>query len=282
MWEVAFWNPNSSGGIERISHVPDVAVPARFPHEVTIHQGRIERILSDDLARYSKRGVEYSSRVTSVSIDDGRDADYPIVVEVEKTGGSQTGDPHAGPELSRRRVRSKHLVGCDGARSLVRRAMESDLVGDSRDHIWGVVDLVVDTDFPDIRRRCAIHSNAGSIMVIPRERIATGDYLTRLYVQVNLEVPADEVNTSDKSDPITLGADARRKTKKRREMITLEGILEQAQAVFQPYKIKLKDGAEVDWWAAYQIGQRIAEKFVQRDSTGVPRLFISGDGKQVR
>lgn len=56
------------------------------------------------------------------------------------------------------------------------------LEGESLDHIWGVVDLVVDTDFPDIRRRCAIHSPAGSVMVIPRERIATGNYLTRLYV----------------------------------------------------------------------------------------------------
>jgi len=59
MSEVAFWNPkpgNSPGtgaGIERISFAPDVVVAARYKHEVTIHQGRIERILEDNLDQYS-------------------------------------------------------------------------------------------------------------------------------------------------------------------------------------------------------------------------------------
>lgn len=281
MWEVAFWNPDSRGNIERTSHVPDVAVPARFPHEVTIHQGRIERILADDLARYSQRGVDYSSKVVSVSLDEKADPEYPVLVEIEKIRDSQKGDPPAAAAKSRHRVRAKHLVGCDGAHSVVRRSMGLDLVGDSRDHIWGVVDLVVDTDFPDIRRRCAIHSNAGSVMVIPRERIATGDYLTRLYVQVNIEVPADEISGGDILDPATIDADkeARRKARERRAKITLEGLLQQAQAVFKPYRVKLKDGAEIDWWAAYQIGQRMTERFLQKSSDGVPRLFIAGDGK---
>jgi phenol 2-monooxygenase len=281
MWEVAFWNTDGQGNIERTSHVPDVAVPARYPHEVTIHQGRIERILSDDLARYSERGVDYSSKIISVIIDEVTDPEYPVVVEVEKIGDSGKENLGASSTRSKRSIRAKHLVGCDGAHSVVRRAMGLDLVGDSRDHIWGVVDLVVDTDFPDIRRRCAIHSSAGSVMVIPRERIATGDYLTRLYVQVNIEVPADELSGADVSDPANNDADteARRKARERRAKITLEGLLQQAQAVFKPYNIKLKDGAGVDWWAAYQVGQRMTEQFLQRSSDGVPRLFIAGDGK---
>jgi len=67
MEEVAFWNPvqsnanaNTNGngngshatGIERTSFAPDVNVPARFPFEVTIHQGRIERILEENLHLY--------------------------------------------------------------------------------------------------------------------------------------------------------------------------------------------------------------------------------------
>jgi phenol 2-monooxygenase len=51
--------------------------------------------------------------------------------------------------------------------------------GEQTDYIWGVIDLVPDTDFPDIRNRCVIHSNHGSCMVIPRE----GD-LVRLYIQL--------------------------------------------------------------------------------------------------
>lgn len=39
--------------------------------------------------------------------------------------------------------------------------------------------MVPETNFPDIRNRCAIHSNNGSCMIIPRE----GDMI-RLYVQL--------------------------------------------------------------------------------------------------
>jgi phenol 2-monooxygenase len=48
------------------------------------------------------------------------------------------------------------------------------------DFIWGVVDIIPETNFPDIRARCAIHSNNGSCMIIPRE----GD-MVRLYIQLS-------------------------------------------------------------------------------------------------
>ncbi|KAF7926568.1 hypothetical protein BELL_0599g00020 [Botrytis elliptica] len=52
------------------------------------------------------------------------------------------------------------------------------------DHIWGVVCFITDIMLPYLRKRHAIHSDAGSVMIIPRERISTGQYLTRLYVQI--------------------------------------------------------------------------------------------------
>lgn len=39
----------------------------------------------------------------------------------------------------------------------------------SIDFIWGVVDMVPDTDFPDVRNKSLIHSNYGSCLVVPRE-----------------------------------------------------------------------------------------------------------------
>jgi phenol 2-monooxygenase (NADPH) len=142
MWEVAFWNPASSSKsngvneqadkiIERTSIVPDVAVAARFPHEVTIHQGRIERILEDDLKRYSKRGVQRSSKLMKVEIDEDGDPEFPVLAEIETEGVKRT-------------VRSKHLVGADGAHSLVRRSMGLQLRGESQDHIWYVHRITYD------------------------------------------------------------------------------------------------------------------------------------------
>jgi phenol 2-monooxygenase len=264
MWEVAFWNPAPAPkNIERTSIVPDVAVPARFPHEVTIHQGRIERILEDDLSRYSERGVQRSSRLTRVKMDEETDPEFPVKVEIEGPSGLRT-------------VRTKHLVGADGAHSLVRRSMDLKLEGETSDYIWGVVDFVAETDFPDIRRRCAIHSDKGSVMVIPRERIATGEYLTRLYVHVQEEVKPD----SDIAAEEGISGENKSKARARREKITMESILVQAQEVFSPYKIRPRREDAVDWWAAYQIGQRVSEKFTKQDSKGVDRIFIVGDGKQ--
>jgi 2-polyprenyl-6-methoxyphenol hydroxylase-like FAD-dependent oxidoreductase len=261
MEEVAFWNPTGKTEgdvIERTSIVPDVSVPARFQHEVTIHQGRIERILETDLLRYSKRGVQRNTRLVDVRLDEEADGEFPIVAVIEVGDGDG--------EKEKRTIRSKYLVGADGAHSIVRRCMGLSLEGESLDHIWGVVDLVVDTDFPDIRRRTAIHSPAGSVMVIPRERIATGDYLTRLYVQV----PEIEIEAGD---------DRRAKdaAKARRAGVTLESIFQQAAEAFKPYYIRPKEDGAVDWWAAYQIGQRVSRQFTVKDLKGINRVFIAGD-----
>ena len=51
---------------------------------------------------------------------------------------------------------------------------------DTIDYIWGVIDTIPETNFPDIRNRCVIHSESGSCMVIPRE----GDKV-RLYIQLS-------------------------------------------------------------------------------------------------
>lgn len=239
----------------------DVAVPARFPHEVTIHQGRIERILEMDLLRYSKRGVQRNTKLVGVEIDEDGDAEFPIRAEIETEG-------------QRRIVRTKYLVGADGAHSAVRRNMGLKLEGESSDHIWGVVDLVVDTDFPDIRRRCAIHSPAGSVMVIPRERIATGDYLTRLYVQV----PGDVIPERDQQSETSTGPPPVADARARRSQVTEKTIFDNAAAAFKPYYIRPKKDGAVDWWAAYQIGQRVTDNFSVKDSKGVNRVFIVGDG----
>ncbi|EWZ30786.1 hypothetical protein BFJ63_vAg7667 [Fusarium oxysporum f. sp. narcissi] len=270
MEEVAFWNPvqsnaNTNGngshdtGIERTSFAPDVNVPARFPFEVTIHQGRIERILEENLHLYAgKSAIRRSHRFLEYTVDE-TNPEFPIMVKYEqdlKDGSTQQGT-----------VRTKYLIGADGARSKVRKCMGLELEGETTDHIWGVCDFVADTDFPDIRKRSAVHSDAGSVMVIPREQIATGEYLTRLYVQV-----AEEVDTSGDT-----GTDKKSADKKRRGAVTLEYIFEQARQVFAPYEIKIKEGTEPDWWAAYQIGQRMASRFSAKMSDGVERVFIVGD-----
>lgn len=258
MWEFAFWNTSDDPRkvIERTSVVPEVISPARFPYEATMHQGRVERIMETDLLRYSNRGVIRNTKLLSLRIDESGDSKFPVLAEIETDG-------------VRRFIRTKHLVGADGAHSKVRQSVGLQLDGQSLDHIWGVVDIVVDTDFPDIRRRCAIHSPAGSVMVIPRERISTGEYITRLYVQVPGVVGPDST---------VVDANLKTDAKVRRSKVTLEGILKQVEDAFKPYYIRPKREDAIDWWAAYQIGQRLCPEFIVKDSNGVGRVFIVGDG----
>jgi phenol 2-monooxygenase (NADPH) len=122
-------------------------------------------------------------------IDEKGNHDYPVLIEVEGIVDPQ--EDRDGVPKARRTPRAKHLVGADGAHSQVRQSMGLRLEGETTDHIWEVVDFVADTDFPDIRKPSAIHSNASSVMIIPRESISTGEYLTRLYVQAKEEVALD-------------------------------------------------------------------------------------------
>lgn len=94
------------------------------------------------------------------------------------------------------------------------------------DYIWGVVDIIPDTDFPDIRTRTSIHSLNGSCMIVPRE----GD-MVRLYLQL---MDADVVN------PETGRVD--------RDKMGPEKLMKVASKTFHPYSIRAE---EYHWWTLY-------------------------------
>lgn len=151
-------------------------------------------------------------------------------------------------------VRAKYVVGCDGARSLVRDSIGAVPQGDFANHAWGVVDMLAVTDFPDIRLKAAIQSgDEGNILLIPRE----GGYMVRLYVDLG------EIDPNNR--------DAFRNN-------TQEDVIAVAQRVLHPYTLDVKN---VVWFAVYQVGQRVTDRFddVPADEIGsrLPRVFIAGD-----
>jgi phenol 2-monooxygenase len=93
-----------------------------------------------------------------------------------------------------------------------------------------------------------------------------------------LYVHAPESLRSEAADEAEDETSTKQKSRTRRQALTLEQIFRQAQAVFAPYRIKIKENTTPDWWAAYQIGQRMSPKFTQRAPDGVDRVFIIGDG----
>ncbi|EFR01231.1 phenol 2-monooxygenase [Nannizzia gypsea CBS 118893] len=257
LWEMMVWKPSKDQNIERFSIIDTRIGPARYPQAITISQGIIEQVFDDDLAHHSQRGIQRNSKLVDISLDELGDPDFPVVATVETNGVPRT-------------IRTKFLVGTDGAHSSVRKCAGIQLNGESIDDFWGVIDFVADTDFPDIRRFGRVHSRKGTIMVIPREQTVDGDYLTRLYVQMPPQEVSEDVGLHAESN----SAEPRRS---RKSQITLEKIFQQVSEIFEPYYIRPKAGVDINWWTVYQIGQRIAEKFAIRDSKGLGRIFLAGD-----
>ncbi|KAG6841242.1 hypothetical protein C0991_000526 [Blastosporella zonata] len=199
MHQVAFYNPNpETGGIELTDRTPDVQDDSTpYPFEATLHQGAIEDIFLDSM---KKNGVEVSRPIVPVSIQisetekDSTDIDaYPVRVVLKHVDALEG-------QTDTEIVHAKYVIGADGENTvppsrgrplnkIVPQNFNIEMEGEQTDYVWGVVDMIPDTDFPDIRNRCAIHSNHGSCMIIPRE----GDKV-RFYVQLGSREAIDATN----------------------------------------------------------------------------------------
>lgn len=241
-----------------------------------LHQGWIEGYFQDNLKKYGGEQADHSTMPESMEIDLSKvndDSAYPVKVVLrhlqddaatpeqyghkvgnglfrsanlvnaaEEDSGLDSTESAESTEI----VNCKYVLGADGAHSWVRRQLGFKMIGEQTDYVWGVLDIEPLTNFPDIRNRCAIHSEKdGSVMIIPREGA-----LVRFYIQLQ-DVEKD--------------ANGR----VAREKITPEMILAQCQKIFAPYTITYE---KISWFTAYQIGQRVTDNFSAHD-----RVFISGD-----
>jgi phenol 2-monooxygenase len=247
--ETTFWKPDDARheNIVRSGRVQDVEDGlSEFPH-VVINQARVHDFYLD-VMRKSATGLEpyYSRRLVDVTTDSGSgDNAYPVTVRLERLDPDHQGQMET--------VKARYVVGCDGARSTVRKSIGRALYGDSANHAWGVMDVLAVTDFPDVRFKCLIRATAGGMIIIPRE----GGYLFRLYVDLG-----------------ELGADERVADRK----ITAENLIAAARKILAPHTLDVK---EVAWWSVYEIGQRLCDKFDDVPEAEVavrlPRVFIAGD-----
>ncbi|OBT40636.1 hypothetical protein VE00_08349 [Pseudogymnoascus sp. WSF 3629] len=235
VYEVAFWDPTSAqDGIHRTgtwASCPSF-IDARYPFTTLLHQGHIERAFIGDL---EKNGVEIQRpwTITGFKTDTYVNSTYPVEVSIAHIDGKAT-----------ETVRAKYLFGGEGARSFIRDQLKIGITHkDPIAHVWGVMDGVVQTDFPDIKMKCTIHSEHGSIMVIPRE-----ENMVRLYIQI--------ASSTDKNwHP--------------KRTATEEEVQAAAKKIMAPYNISWE---RVEWFSVYPIGQGIAGKY-----TLDHRVFLGGD-----
>lgn len=218
---------------------------SEMPHMI-LNQARVHDMYLDIMRNSPSRlEPDYSLELANLTIDPAG-GEYPVTatlawLDVGREGRTVT-------------VRARYVVGCDGARSAVRRAIGRELVGDAANQAWGVMDVLAVTDFPDVRCKTLIQSTSeGNIIIIPRE----GGHLIRLYVELDKLEVGERIASRN---------------------ITIEQLIAAAQRIFRPYTIDVRD---VVWWSAYEIGQRLTDKFDDvpegEVSTRLPHVFICGD-----
>jgi 2-polyprenyl-6-methoxyphenol hydroxylase-like FAD-dependent oxidoreductase len=247
--ETTFWKPDEKqrDHIVRSGWVQDVEDGlSEFPH-VVINQARVHDFYLDVMRRSRSRlEPHYSRRLVDLQVDTSGDSAYPVTAKLERVDTAHEGQIET--------VRARYAVGCDGARSVVRKCIGRTLSGDSANHAWGVMDVLAVTDFPDVRCKTLIQSDSGgSIIIIPRE----GGYLFRLYIEMD-KLAVDE-RVSDRN-------------------ISAEHLIAAAQRIFRPHTLDVK---EVAWWSVYEIGQRLCDKFDDVPEADIarrpPHVFIAGD-----
>ena len=219
---------------------PDVTNATPNPYVSVVHQGNTEHVFISDLAVH---GVTIDRPVRFIDFKNGCDHEYPLAARLKDSNTGMIED-----------VPTKYILGCDGAGSIVRQTLQivSD-IQQSKDS-WAVADTCVSTDFPDVRRRCAIRTDEASVMLIPN---STG---IRIYSLLSEQ----DVSTLE-------GSKYGRKEQPEDNEETVIGILSRrVKTALRPYKIDIES---VDWVSMYHIAQRVAKSFISSDR----RVFILGD-----
>lgn len=240
--ETVFWSPDpeNPAHIYRSGRIQDVEEGlSEFPHLI-VNQARVLDFFADFMAKSpSKLHTDFGHEFVSLTVAD--EGTHPVTATIRKTDGTLV------------TVRAKYVVGCDGARSQVRESIGRVLEGKFQNHRWGVLDVLADTNFPDIRFKSVIRSDHGSIILIPRE----GGFLFRIYVDLG-EVDPDN-------------------REKGRDM-PVEDVIAVSQAIFEPYSLDVK---HVGWFSIYEVGHRVTNGFDEVPDADrghrMPHVFTAGD-----
>ena len=219
--------------------------------DVFVNQARLYELLIDGMANgITNLHPHYSRELIDMVIDDDITQDlnaHPITATFKRRD-------EAGKEKIET-IKAKFVVGSGEARSSVRKSLDVSLQGDSANKAWGVMDILLNTDFPDIRVKSFIQSkDHGAVMTIPRE----GGYLCRFYVELDMidkDKRASDLNLSE------------------------QDLIAQAQKNFHPYTLDVK---EVAWWSIYSVGQRFHLAQATRVADGMSQhlgYLVKADGR---
>ncbi|KAF8711787.1 Phenol hydroxylase, C-terminal dimerization domain, partial [Rhizoctonia solani] len=243
---VTYSTDNPSGSLNRVGNkASTMLMGGRYPFGIMVNQGIVEGVFREAMCetgrQHGEMAYEYPapSPPRQVRVEQGTS---PVWMNYE----SDFVDVHLRDSSGNlEAVRAKYVIGCDGAHSWVRSQLGYNMEGDHSNAVWGVIDTIPITDFPDIRNHAWINAGQRKCQIIPRE-----NGLVRFYVQL-LEADTD----SQRFD---------------RSKIKSKDIEEIAKEIFKPYKLEFPQRPQ--WWTVYVVGQRLATRY-----SASRRVFLVGD-----
>ncbi|KAK3937423.1 FAD binding domain-containing protein [Diplogelasinospora grovesii] len=245
--EIAIWGPNADGGcgIVREQVIQDKVEELGKIRETMLQQSRVEHHMLQNILPHNNITIKRSTVPVSVTINEDASTSYqdvwPVEVKLARVNEDETAAPTTNGNVDEL-VRAKYIVGCDGAHSWLRKQLNVALEGDLTDSVFGVMDIVPKSNFPDMRRVCYLRAATGTILLVPRSN-----------KEVRLYIPVESGSTL--SDPKDL---------------TFERIMDAARKIIAPYTL---EPGSVSWWSAYRVGQRVGSHFSRHNE----RAFLVGD-----
>ncbi|KAI9246290.1 FAD binding domain-containing protein [Phascolomyces articulosus] len=241
-------NHTATAGRTSIDFVPDSIVTKykyeaisynQFLHLLCVGQHITESNFQHTL---SENGIQVERPVTVSQFIREEGEDYPILATLKNKKNHAT-----------EKVRAKYLLGCDGAHSSIRQQLGIEYEGRGSKQNCGVLDALVQTNFPDRKSISFVRGPFGShACLFPRE-----NNLTRVMV----ELPSDDRD---------------------RNQIPLETVQSEARRALLPHRVEF---LAVMWWTVYSVGQHVANRYTDwmneeeegNDNNNIPRVFLCGD-----
>jgi phenol 2-monooxygenase len=189
-----------------------------------------EEIFRRVLAELGGR-LETNKEAIAIRVDEGVKPGghrVKVVVRNSATGVEET-------------VICRYLIGADGGRSFVRRALEIPFDGETSEDRWVRVDGVIETDMPKSRGYGAIESPThGNVLWAALDHGAT-----------------------------RIGFAFTKERAAKYEVFDEKAAVAEAIESVKPFKLTFK---QVDWFTIYSVGQRVARSFFIKDC-----VFLAGD-----
>ena len=150
--EYCFWSSDDDGSLRRTNIGPDVINETPFPWTLSVEEAELRDILAEDLRRYDRK-VEHSMEFLMYPHPT---AHQPLVALIKN---------HTSNVIETWYV--QYILGCDGAKSRVRETAGVSVDSFGELGFWGMAHFSVNSDCPDIRRRCTVRSRKGNCTLTP-------------------------------------------------------------------------------------------------------------------